>query len=663
MALPNDIQMVEGRFGSAVSMFGDAVTMTVTVKPTHDLIWVATGQPVLAFAKSFTISAGLEGTIRVPAVNQPGWRLSSSTSGFTMWAYELDISFVGPGGTAQRKLSWQPLVGQTVVDLDLIPSGQSVPPVAGAYAVVTSVGGYTGAVTVDQLRALGLGSGSGGSTPATWDTITGKPAFIASGATAAAARTALDVQSTAQVTSAITTAINNLVNGAPAALDTLKEISDALAADDTAIDGVVAALANRATIAYVDQKVAAIPAPTPPTTDASALTTGVLPLARLGSKTIGLAQLANEVTDQLGAVGSPSVPYRPMSVSGPLVLTDADSGIEAGHPTTAIDVRIPTSSQVPFSVVNPPTIEIVRTDAAEVTVVPTVGTMAAQGLQNFLIDTGSKVRAKGASIFARLRTVPTPARPTAGLRALLVADTMNAAFADNAFVTYWTETSGSSLALPVVAQGDSAKQPRLRKNAMNGHSAVWFDGGDLFALTGSWLDLFRNRTSALVCVAFTATTVTTGERVVLSWSIGTGDGASSRLILKQRDASGNVAFGGRRLDADSTNIYVTDGASRYPELTTMVGRYEWSSSDLTVLRDGVQANQNTSFQTDGSSSDTPSINAMIGMSGLPTAPVNGLIGGIAEIAVYDYTAATEAAWNAFASATYGEKWHISGGVA
>lgn len=48
-----------------------------------------------------------------------------------------------------------------------------------------------------------------------------------------------------EINSRLQTAVNGLVNGAPTALDTLKELADALAADDSDIAALVTALDNR----------------------------------------------------------------------------------------------------------------------------------------------------------------------------------------------------------------------------------------------------------------------------------------------------------------------------------------------------------------------------------------------------------------------------------
>jgi hypothetical protein len=67
--------------------------------------------------------------------------------------------------------------------------------------------------------------------PPTWSTIAGKPAVVAAGPDQATARAAISTMSATEIATAITTAINGLINGAPGALDTLKELADALGDD------------------------------------------------------------------------------------------------------------------------------------------------------------------------------------------------------------------------------------------------------------------------------------------------------------------------------------------------------------------------------------------------------------------------------------------------
>ncbi|GAB3767721.1 hypothetical protein GCM10028818_01020 [Spirosoma horti] len=57
--------------------------------------------------------------------------------------------------------------------------------------------------------------------------------------------------SSTKISSSISTAINALVDGAPAALDTLKELATQLNADKTVLDSVVTALAKRVSVSAV----------------------------------------------------------------------------------------------------------------------------------------------------------------------------------------------------------------------------------------------------------------------------------------------------------------------------------------------------------------------------------------------------------------------------
>ena len=64
-------------------------------------------------------------------------------------------------------------------------------------------------------------------------------------ADATAQRTALDVQSVSDTATAISNAVAALVDGAPGALDTLKELADALGGDENFVTTITTALGNR----------------------------------------------------------------------------------------------------------------------------------------------------------------------------------------------------------------------------------------------------------------------------------------------------------------------------------------------------------------------------------------------------------------------------------
>lgn len=112
---------------------------------------------------------------------------------------------------------------------------------ADAAAARTAIGAGTSSLAIGTTAA----TAKAGNYVPTWTEVSAKPAVIAAGATDVAARSAIGVPSTSEMNSAISTAVNNLIDGAPVAFDTLKEISDYLAANDTAVGGLTSALANR----------------------------------------------------------------------------------------------------------------------------------------------------------------------------------------------------------------------------------------------------------------------------------------------------------------------------------------------------------------------------------------------------------------------------------
>jgi hypothetical protein len=100
-----------------------------------------------------------------------------------------------------------------------------------------------------DLRVLmdGLfGGGGGGGGAAAWSSITGKPAVIAAGSDAATARAVIGALDSTAVSALITTAVNGILNGAPGALDTLKELADAINDDASFAATVTTALNARA---------------------------------------------------------------------------------------------------------------------------------------------------------------------------------------------------------------------------------------------------------------------------------------------------------------------------------------------------------------------------------------------------------------------------------
>lgn len=162
MAFPAGVQtcvLTAGRYFNATGVdYATSVSVTPTFGSAEMITWGATGESMLSTKISDSETAGNVWSIEVPVVNQAGW-VDPSGNAFTMWAYQVTIT----AGDKTVVKSVQPLVGQSTIDIDLIPGGANGTPSTTPLAVVTSVAGLTGPVSVAQLIAAGLGGGGGGS--------------------------------------------------------------------------------------------------------------------------------------------------------------------------------------------------------------------------------------------------------------------------------------------------------------------------------------------------------------------------------------------------------------------------------------------------------------------------------------------------------------------
>jgi hypothetical protein len=155
MAFPVGMQTCVVTFGTSLSWSGQAAAMQIQVEPTHDLVWASTGQPLIAFAETVTVAAGIPGQIILPVTNQSGF-INAAGQAFTGWAYQITITYSFGNQTHRSVKSIQPLVGQTLIDLDMVPEGTITAGVAATIPPVISVNGQTGAVVVSGGAGLDL---------------------------------------------------------------------------------------------------------------------------------------------------------------------------------------------------------------------------------------------------------------------------------------------------------------------------------------------------------------------------------------------------------------------------------------------------------------------------------------------------------------------------
>lgn len=101
--------------------------------------------------------------------------------------------------------------------------------------------GVIGAGTSDLVLGPTASDAKPGNYVPTWGEVSGKPVVIAAGADQTTARAAIGAQSASDVA----TAISNLVDGSPAALDTLNELAAAIGDDPNFATTMSTALGNR----------------------------------------------------------------------------------------------------------------------------------------------------------------------------------------------------------------------------------------------------------------------------------------------------------------------------------------------------------------------------------------------------------------------------------
>lgn len=155
MALPVGISTATLTVGSDLSFTGEQVTLSVEVEAhlggsANHIVWAATGQPLDSFIETFEGASGNPVSFQLPHVNQAGF-VNGNGDAVTMWAYTATITARKGGETKTRVKNFQPVVGQTTIDLDRVPDGSISVPSSAPILPVSSVAGLTDEVTLAEL--------------------------------------------------------------------------------------------------------------------------------------------------------------------------------------------------------------------------------------------------------------------------------------------------------------------------------------------------------------------------------------------------------------------------------------------------------------------------------------------------------------------------------
>lgn len=199
-------------------------------------------------------------------------------------------------------------------------------------------------------------------------------------------------------------------------------------------------------------------------------------------------------------------------------------------------------------------------------------------------------------------------------------------------------------------QGTSTNQPRIDTHTQNGLAVLDFDGtNDRLELGSSGLG--RNVGGVTIYVVAKPDSIS-AIRTLLQFSSGSNS-SQSRSSVRLTSAS-KAELGGRRLDANS--FASTTGASNVSTSTFSVftGVLDYTNSDAFIYLGQSLDGSTTSFQTDGSTSDTDSLASRLGSS---LSSLDFFDGQIAELIVFH--AAHNADQRALIWSYLNRKWGLS----
>lgn len=154
MVYPVGVSVATAKIGTSIDLAGDPVSLSARVtlvlggnakRITHQ----ESGTTWVAGSRVYQDDGTGIVTFTVPHVDQAGF-VDGAGNAVTMWAYHVKVTArMSDRSTQEWDTPFQPVMGQTDIDLDLVRDGSITAPVSAPVPAVTSVNGKTGAVTVE----------------------------------------------------------------------------------------------------------------------------------------------------------------------------------------------------------------------------------------------------------------------------------------------------------------------------------------------------------------------------------------------------------------------------------------------------------------------------------------------------------------------------------
>jgi hypothetical protein len=603
-------------------------------------------------------------TTTIPTINQSWTLLKSGTGGTgstgndagqTFWAvYGIDATSssmtaptVTPGATAPNSWTWvaasyRPYTGYTWADAIGTSAAwvQSASDTSTASPLTGTAGAFTGVQPTggDAIFAVGviptdLGSALG----ATTLTATGL-----SGGTVTAATTQYTENTLGQDSAAVWADWTGFTGTASAGVAASFTITSS-----TNHSGSIVAVALRQTLAATVVNVSGSgtltfsgvpkPARTVPLTGAGTLTFSGVP------KPAATRTLSGSGTLSFTGVPKPA---------GAITLSGSGTLTLSGVPKPARTVPLSGSGTLSFGGVPKPARTVPLSGAGTLSFTRTITTSGSVslagagilgfGVTEFETEGSVSLSGSGSLSFSGAPALPST-RTLSGSGSLTFGEALTTtnlllryraddiSGADLSSVSSWPSAISGE---PAAIQNTSNNQPKLRVgvSALNGHNTVEFDGSnDMLALTGSALDVARNKSNLIVFIVYKLPgSAVANTRSLFTLSTGTTTGARAGIL---QNSSNVHQISGRRLDTDSFGSASSASGSTTGELAVLTGIWRWSTSDVFLFKNGTQVASSLSFQTTGTTSNTASLTGFIGANAAGTA--EWFSGQIAEILAYD----------------------------
>lgn len=186
---------------------------------------------------------------------------------------------------------------------------------------------------------------------------------------------------------------------------------------------------------------------------------------------------------------------------------------------------------------------------------------------------------------------------------------------------------------PAPVQSVGTDRPTLVHNILGTTGkGLRFDGGDNLILSGTALDLARNKTKLSVYALVSRDTGTTTAQDIFNLTTAAGSG---RAALGGGATNNQLRAGARRLDADAQSTYVTSTDASYVggNIVKLSAHYEWSASRIVLHLQSPSITRDLTVTLPagaGSTSDTRSSAGYIGGQG-----TSRWKGDILSLLVYD----------------------------